>query len=114
VSDNKPSDQRNGCFLDKMWCCKVCDGEIPDGHTSNCDIWKLEKNRDEWRKQCGIGVQSQFDEGKKYEARIAELQAALRWALQRMNTRDYAEHAQFQAQLQEYRTLANYRAEHGD
>jgi hypothetical protein len=26
-----------------MWCCKVCDGEIPDGHTNNCDIWKLEK-----------------------------------------------------------------------
>jgi hypothetical protein len=39
----RPSDDRNGCFLDKMWCCKVCDGEIPDGHTNECDIWKLEK-----------------------------------------------------------------------
>ena len=39
----KPSDKRNGCFLDEMWCCKVCDGEIPDGHTPDCDIWKLEK-----------------------------------------------------------------------
>jgi hypothetical protein len=43
MSDTKPSDDRNGCFLDKLWCCKVCDGEIPDGHTDNCDIWKLEK-----------------------------------------------------------------------
>ena len=40
---SKPSDERNGCFLDKQWCCKVCDGEIPDGHTDDCDIWKLEK-----------------------------------------------------------------------
>jgi hypothetical protein len=43
MADNKPSDERNGSFLDSMWCCKVCDGEIPDGHTDNCDIWKLEK-----------------------------------------------------------------------
>lgn len=39
----RPSDERNGCFLDRMWCCKVCDGEIPDGHTNECYIWKLEK-----------------------------------------------------------------------
>lgn len=43
MSDAKPSDERNGCFLDSWWCCKVCDGEIPDGHTNDCDIWKLEK-----------------------------------------------------------------------
>lgn len=35
--------ERDGKFLDKFWCCKVCDGEIPDGHTDDCDIWKLEK-----------------------------------------------------------------------
>ena len=39
----RPSDERNGCFVDSFWCCKVCDGEIPDGHLENCDIWKLEK-----------------------------------------------------------------------
>lgn len=39
----KPSDERNGSFLDSMWCCKVCDGEIPDGHTDSCYIWQLEK-----------------------------------------------------------------------
>ena len=43
MSDNKPSDERNGSWLESMWCCKVCDGEIPHGHTDNCDIWKLEK-----------------------------------------------------------------------
>ena len=40
---SKPSDERNGHFLDSLWCCKVCDGEIPDGHTDDCDIWKLDK-----------------------------------------------------------------------
>ena len=39
----KPSDDRNGCFLDKSWSCKVCDGEIPYGHLDHCDIWQLEK-----------------------------------------------------------------------
>lgn len=41
--DPKPSDKRNGCFLDSMWACKVCDGEIPYGHILNCDIYKLER-----------------------------------------------------------------------
>jgi hypothetical protein len=40
--------ERNGELLDSMWCCKVCDGEIPDGHTDNCDIWKLEKTHREF------------------------------------------------------------------
>lgn len=39
----KASGVRDGRFLDSMWCCKVCDGEIPDGHTNDCDIWKIEK-----------------------------------------------------------------------
>lgn len=43
MPEPKPSDERNGCFLDSWWCCKVCDGEIPHGHTNDCDIWKLEK-----------------------------------------------------------------------
>lgn len=38
----RPSDERNGCFLDGTLCCKVCDGEIPYGHTEECDIFKLE------------------------------------------------------------------------
>lgn len=41
--DPKPSDDRNGCFLDSGWACKVCDGEIPYGHLLNCDIYKLER-----------------------------------------------------------------------
>ena len=42
-NDPKPSDARNGCFLDSHWACKVCDGEIPGGHTDVCDMWKQEK-----------------------------------------------------------------------
>jgi hypothetical protein len=34
---------RDGKWLDEFGACKVCDGEIPDGHTNNCDIWKLEQ-----------------------------------------------------------------------
>lgn len=43
MTEPKPSNERNGNFLDPQWCCKVCDGEIPDGHLECCDIWKLEK-----------------------------------------------------------------------
>lgn len=35
--------ERDGNWMDKHGACKVCDGEIPYGHTDNCDIWKLEK-----------------------------------------------------------------------
>lgn len=37
------SDERDGNFLDTMGCCKLCDGEIPAGHTEDCDLWKKEK-----------------------------------------------------------------------
>lgn len=33
---------RNGNWIDKWGCCKVCNGEIPYGHTNDCDIYKLE------------------------------------------------------------------------
>jgi hypothetical protein len=36
------SADRDGNWLDKWGACKVCDGEIPHGHTNNCDIYKLE------------------------------------------------------------------------
>jgi len=35
--------KRDGNWLDEMGACKVCDGEIPYGHTNNCDVWKLER-----------------------------------------------------------------------
>jgi len=35
--------ERDGNWMDKWGACKVCDGEIPDGHMENCDIYKLEK-----------------------------------------------------------------------
>lgn len=34
--------KRDGNWLDKWGACKVCGGEIPHGHTVNCDIYKLE------------------------------------------------------------------------
>lgn len=36
------ADRRNGKWLDDNWACRVCDGEIPYGHTPNCDIYKME------------------------------------------------------------------------
>jgi len=38
----KGSVERDGNWMDKWGACKVCDGEIPHGHTDNCDIFKLE------------------------------------------------------------------------
>lgn len=34
---------RNGKCFDEGGCCRVCDGEIPDGHTDTCDLYKLEQ-----------------------------------------------------------------------
>lgn len=34
---------RDGKWLDDLGCCRVCNGEIPYGHTSDCDYYKLEK-----------------------------------------------------------------------
>lgn len=34
---------RDGNWIDKYGACKVCDGEIPYGHTENCDIYKMER-----------------------------------------------------------------------
>ena len=33
----------DGNWLDKWGTCRVCGGEIPHGHTDNCDIFKYEK-----------------------------------------------------------------------
>ena len=42
--------ERDGTWIDKMGACKVCDGEIPYGHISSCDIWKLEQSVEQLRK----------------------------------------------------------------
>jgi hypothetical protein len=50
------------------------------------DYDALEADRDQWRNQARIGVECQFDEGKKYEARIRALKAALRGLLDAFKT----------------------------
>lgn len=32
--------ERNGSWMDEWGACKVCDGEIPHGHSDICDIYK--------------------------------------------------------------------------
>ncbi len=36
-------DTRDGNWQDEWGSCRVCGGEIPYGHTDNCDIFKSEK-----------------------------------------------------------------------
>ncbi len=37
------SNQPDGNWMDEWGACRVCGGEIPHGHTNNCDIFKMEK-----------------------------------------------------------------------
>jgi hypothetical protein len=91
------------------WCCKVCDGEIPDGHTENCDIWKLEKKHRDFLANEYNAVLTERDELEKanrewalsdaktrsgwFIQRVAELQEGLRaiggWALASGNMETY-------------------------
>jgi DNA repair exonuclease SbcCD ATPase subunit len=34
---------RDDNWIDQWGCCKVCDGEIPHGHTNSCDIYKKDQ-----------------------------------------------------------------------
>jgi hypothetical protein len=43
VLSNIAADQPNGDWLDRHGGCRVCGGEIPHGHTENCDHYKLER-----------------------------------------------------------------------
>jgi len=40
----------DGNWLDESWMCKICGGEIPHGHKSNCDIYKLEYKLKQYEK----------------------------------------------------------------
>lgn len=81
----KPSDERNGSFLDSMWCCKVCDGEIPDGHTDSCYIWQLEKkHRDFIANEYNTALTKRDELQRDLTLLTAErdrLASAIRWAL---------------------------------
>lgn len=38
---------RNGNLFDKRGACRICDGEITNGHTKNCDVYKMEQRIEE-------------------------------------------------------------------
>lgn len=35
-------DEEPGDWMDKWGACKVCGGEIPEGHAQHCQLWKLQ------------------------------------------------------------------------
>ena len=39
----KEMTERDGKWIDDMGACKVCGGEIPEGHKNSCDIYKMEQ-----------------------------------------------------------------------
>lgn len=39
IADDRP----NGKWLDRFGACRVCEGEIPHGHTLDCDLYKMER-----------------------------------------------------------------------
>lgn len=43
MSNNLDVHARDGSWLDAVGCCRVCDGEIPYGHTWDCDLGKLQE-----------------------------------------------------------------------
>lgn len=104
MADNKPSDERNGSFLDSMWCCKVCDGEIPDGHTDNCDIWKLEKKHRDFLANEYNAVLTERDELEKANREWALSDAKTRsgWFIQRVAELE-AENARLNMEMVAYR-----------
>jgi hypothetical protein len=57
----KANNKRDGNWCDKWGACRVCDGEIPHGHSNNCDIYKMEQQlsaavgeRDSWREHAAL------------------------------------------------------------
>src|SRR5690348_11773958 len=49
ASPGGPLKVQPGDWIDSWGACKVCGGEIPDGHTSYCAIWIMEQQRDRFR-----------------------------------------------------------------
>lgn len=45
----KKQEVRDGNWIDEWGCCKICDGEIPHGHSKNCDLYKREMEIADWK-----------------------------------------------------------------
>lgn len=69
-------ESRPGDWMDEWGACKVCGGEIPAGHTPNCDYWKLEQKLHtarqslEWYAEKAVALTRYLSE-KKTEAVMA-------------------------------------------
>lgn len=78
---------RDGKWIDKFGCCKLCDGEIPHGHTNSCDLYAIEQERDQLkamaekaREQCGKledANHALFLELEEWKARVEGLREAI-------------------------------------
>lgn len=49
MKDKESWDDRPGNWMDKWGACKVCGGELPHGHSTDCDIYKGEMRERELR-----------------------------------------------------------------
>lgn len=72
---NPKAARRDGDWMDECGACKVCDGEIPHGHTDNCDIYKLEREIARLRQALRVMADTQgrddFDDSKPNDGKEA-------------------------------------------
>lgn len=61
--ERKPLD---GSWMDEWGSCRVCGGEIPHGHSNNCDIYKMQRR-----------IQEQENRPPVVDERVEKLKAAL-------------------------------------
>lgn len=84
-----PCSARDGNWMDKWGACKVCNGEIPHGHTDNCDIYRLVNQITELRhaldglvQECeysaSSGLPFNFPDGKGHWTQLGKARALLR------------------------------------
>lgn len=59
-----PLAKQNGSWLDEWGACKVCDGELPHGHTENCDMFKLEQEVRDLRLRVASSVKAPVPQEK--------------------------------------------------
>jgi len=61
-------DKRNDHWMDEFGRCKVCNGEIPQGHSEHCYIYKLENRIDKFESE----IMAALEVAGKYAVRVRE------------------------------------------